>query len=100
MTTDTLRIDRLTRSLIEAIDENGGVECSQVPEAFFPEDFYSRGGRDKDGTVAMMEATAREICLRCPIMALCLEAGMYEDYGIYGGTTPKQREKIKRERQI
>ena len=100
MTTDMLRIDRLTRSLVEAIDENGGVECAKVPEAFFPEDFYGRGNYDHDGTVKRMEQTAREICMRCPIIAKCLEVGMYEDYGIFGGTTPKQRQQIKREREI
>jgi hypothetical protein len=100
MTSDIIKINRLTVSLLEAIEENGGVECAQVPAAFFPEDFYKRIGHDTDGTVAAMTETARQICMRCPIIAKCLEVGMYEDYGIWGGTTPKQREQIKREKEI
>jgi len=42
--------------------------------------------------------TARQICMRCPVMDKCLKVGMFEDYGIWGGTTPKQRQKLKRER--
>jgi WhiB family redox-sensing transcriptional regulator len=50
--------------------------------------------------VRLAENTAREICLRCPVIALCLKVGLYEDYGIWGGTTPEQRRKLKRQQQI
>jgi len=29
-------------------------------------------------------------------MAKCLQVGMYEDFGIWGGATPEQRKRIKR----
>jgi hypothetical protein len=75
----------------------GGVECEQVPNIFFPEDYI---GTTDAKTIAMTVETARAICLRCPVMAKCLKVGMFEDYGIYGGTTPQQRKQLRREQQI
>jgi hypothetical protein len=93
MTYDKLRIDRITLDLHEAIIDNGGVECEQVPEIFFPEDLGNQGASHMR---VMATETAREICLRCPVMAKCLEVGMFEDFGIWGGATPEQRRKIRR----
>ena len=75
----------------------GGVECEQVPNIFFPEDYI---GTTDAKTIRMVTSTAREICLRCPVMAKCLKVGMFEEYGIYGGTTPAQRKQLRREQQI
>jgi len=52
------------------------------------------------GMVRLAENTAREICMRCPVIAQCLRVGLREEFGIWGGTTPKQRAKIRREQQI
>ena len=93
MTYDKLRIDRITLDLHEAIIDNGGVECEQVPDIFFPEDLSTTG---QSVMRVMATETAREICLRCPVMAKCLEVGMFEDFGIWGGSTPEQRRKLKR----
>jgi len=93
MTYDKLRIDRITLDLHEAIIDNGGVECEQVPDIFFPEDLSTPG---QSVMRNMATETAREICLRCPVMAKCLEVGMFEDFGIWGGATPEQRRKLKR----
>jgi WhiB family redox-sensing transcriptional regulator len=41
---------------------------------------------------------ARRLCLRCEVRAECLEDGMGEQYGIWGGLSPKQRIRIKRGR--
>ena len=99
MTTDkSARQDRDTTALMHAIEENGGVECSQVPHVFFPEDFHTSS--QSMGMVRLAEYTAREICMSCPVIAQCLKVGFYEDYGIWGGTTPEQRRKLKREQQI
>ena len=92
----TANISRLNIELIEAVDRNGGVECAQVPAIFFPRDFAGYQHELYEQAVN----TAREICLRCPIMALCLKVGMHEPYGIWGGTTPEQRKQIKREYEI
>lgn len=37
---------------------------------------------------------AKTICAGCPVQADCLVAGMSEDYGIWGGLSPKQRKRI------
>ena len=100
MTTDKTSLERLTLDLTEAIIDNGGVECVHVPEVFFPEDFRAKAkGQDLE-MARWAEQTAREICLRCPVMAKCLKVGMYEDYGIWGGATAEQRKKIRREKLI
>jgi hypothetical protein len=93
MTYDKLTIDRITLDLHEAIIDNGGVECEQVPDIFFPEDLSTPG---QSAMRIMATDTAREICMRCPVMAKCLQVGMYEDFGIWGGATPEQRKRIKR----
>lgn len=96
MTSDIIRIDRITLDLHEAITDNGGVECEQLPDIFFPEEFYRRGSDVV--TVRIATDTAREICMRCPVMAKCLKVGMFEEFGIWGGTTPEQRKKLRRTR--
>jgi hypothetical protein len=97
MTYDKLTLERITLDLVDAIRDNGGVECEQVPDIFFPEDFRAKTkGQDLE-MAKMAEQTAREICLRCPVMAKCLKVGMYEEYGIWGGTTADQRKRIKKE---
>lgn len=49
------------------------------PEMFFP----NRGSR---------AAEARAVCATCPVRAECLEAGRLEHYGVWGGTTFKERQ--------
>lgn len=95
MTTDKVKHERIVTDLNEAIMDLGNVECEQVPDIFYPEDF--------SGSLQMREMavqTARKICLRCPVIAKCLKAGMYEEYGIWGGTTPEQRKRLKRQQII
>ena len=93
MTTDKLLLNRITLDLHEAITELGGVECEKVPEIFFPEDFGSVGDpKLKNQAIE----TARAICMKCPVIDKCLKVGLFEEYGIWGGTTPEQRRKIRR----
>jgi len=83
----TLRqIERKYIELQEAIRNNDGVDCSQVPEVFFPED-------EHDGmTRKSMVQVAKEVCADCPVRLRCLDyalsAGMQ---GIWGGTTYSER---------
>lgn len=93
MTTDNLVLNKITLDLHEAIADIGGVACEKVPEIFFPEDLGQPGdSRLKNAAIE----TARDICLECPVMDKCLKVGLYEEYGIWGGTTPEQRRKIRR----
>ena len=40
----------------------------------------------------------RKICFTCPIQKACLDAGMEEEYGIWGGFTRRERTKIRNQR--
>jgi hypothetical protein len=96
MTPDKETQERLTLDLMEAIMDNGGVECVQVPDIFFPEDFRSTTYGQDFQMAKIAEQTAREICFRCPVMAKCLKVGMYEEFGIWGGSTAEQRKKLRK----
>lgn len=95
MTTDKVKQERIIVDLNEAIMDIGNVECEQIPDIFYPEDFS-----DSVNMREMAVKTAREICFRCPVMTKCLKAGMYEEYGIWGGTTPEQRRRLRKQQQI
>jgi WhiB family transcriptional regulator, redox-sensing transcriptional regulator len=92
MTSDKLLLNRITLDLHEAISDLDGVECEKVPEIFFPEDFGVGDSRLKQEAVE----TARAICFKCPVIDKCLKVGLFEEYGIWGGTTPEQRRRIRR----
>jgi WhiB family redox-sensing transcriptional regulator len=64
--------------------------CAQIdPEIFFPE----KGGSP---------AAAKKICHTCTVKDTCLEAGLAKPgtIGVWGGTTPKERRRITRGREI
>ena len=46
------------------------------------------------------EAEALSICATCPVRAQCLDYAIRnrEPYGIWGGATPEQRRRLRRER--
>jgi WhiB family redox-sensing transcriptional regulator len=81
------QIERKYIELQEAIRENGGVECAQVPDIFFPDD------QDPESRRYMIEV-AKTICEDCPLRIQCLDyavsAGMQ---GIWGGTTDSERKR-------
>ena len=60
------------------------------PDSWFPNMSSSRKGL----------AEARKICKTCPVMVQCREWAieMYEDFGLWGNTTPRQRRRIRKER--
>ena len=53
------------------------------PDLFYPE----KGGN-----------APRKICLVCVVREQCLEAGLEEHYGIWGGTNERERRKIRKQR--
>lgn len=62
--------------------------CAQVDtEMFFPE----KGGSTRE---------AKSICARCPVAADCLDYALAfpnsHDYDIYGGTSPKERRRLRK----
>ena len=55
---------------------------------FFPE----RGPEEK-----LAVAAAKEICASCAVRQPCLETGMSESRGIWGGLTPPERRRLRDE---
>jgi WhiB family redox-sensing transcriptional regulator len=67
--------------------------CREVgSEIFFPPD---------DKPVARdFYANAKSICNRCSVTVECLEYGLAETYGVWGGTTPSERAAMREHRNI
>jgi SUMO ligase MMS21 Smc5/6 complex component len=87
----TLRqIERKYIELQEAIRNNDGVQCAELPSVFFPNDEPDPESRQ------VMVDVAKQICNDCPVRLRCfdyaLSAGMY---GIWGGTTYEERVKLR-----
>lgn len=80
-------IQRKYATLLIALEENGGAECQQMPEIYFPEDNVAWSERRKEVLVTKM------ICKRCPIVEQCLSYALAakEPWGIWAGTTPEER---------
>lgn len=60
-------------------------------EFFFPE----RGiGRSTMTDERLSEETRRalKVCASCPVRKECLDYGLEDDYGIFGGLLPRQRQ--------
>jgi WhiB family redox-sensing transcriptional regulator len=55
------------------------------PDLFFPLD-------------GLMTPEAREACGRCPVREECLEFGLNEFYGIWGGLTFRDRQRLRKAR--
>lgn len=70
-----------------SLDWRDSAACvGQDPEAWFP----------SDGDPGLM---AKKICHSCPVQNECLEYALTErlnSHGIYGGTSAKQRQRMKR----
>jgi hypothetical protein len=57
--------------------------CATVdPDLFYPE---------KGGSVAY----AKRVCATCPVKAPCLEYGIGDPHGVYGGKSAPERERIR-----
>ena len=87
----TLRqIERKYIELQEAIRNNDGVQCAELPAVFFPNDEPDPESRQ------VMVDVAKQICADCPVRLRCfdyaLSAGMQ---GIWGGTTYEERQKLR-----
>ncbi len=86
----TRQLERKYIELQHAISENGGVECSQLPHVFFPEDEPDVYLRKK------LIKVAKDVCNDCPVRLRCfdyaLSAGMV---GVWGGTTAEERAKLR-----
>ena len=86
----TRQLERKYIELQHAISENGGVECSQLPAVFFPEDEPDVYLRKK------MIKVAKDVCNDCPVRLRCFDYALSAHMvGIWGGTTTEERSKLR-----
>jgi WhiB family redox-sensing transcriptional regulator len=81
-------MQRITTKLLQPLDWQANARCHEVdPEIFFPE----RGGSSK---------AARSVCGQCKVREQCLEYALNnkEQFGIWGGTSERERRRLRRER--
>ncbi|MBK5228106.1 MAG: WhiB family transcriptional regulator [Actinobacteria bacterium] len=81
-------MQRITTKLLQPLDWQERARCHEVePEIFFPE----RGGSSK---------AARSVCSQCTVREECLEYALNnkEQFGIWGGTSERERRRLRRER--
>lgn len=38
---------------------------------------------------------AKAMCARCPVQSACFDEGLWEDHGVWAGTTPKERRRLR-----
>ncbi|MDJ0454382.1 WhiB family transcriptional regulator [Gordonia amicalis] len=70
-------------------DWHEGVPCSTAdPDAFFPTHYND-----------VQTADAKRICAACDVRTLCLQWALdnREEHGVLGGTTPRDRQRIRKE---
>lgn len=54
---------------------------------------------DEIGQMANQEVqAAKAVCAKCPVRAECLEYGIDEKHGVWGGRSPKERQAIRKHR--
>jgi WhiB family redox-sensing transcriptional regulator len=83
-------MQRITTKLLQPVEWQTHALCTQVdPEIFFPE----RGGSSK---------AARSVCAQCDVRTQCLEYALNnkEQFGIWGGTSERERRRLRRERTV
>jgi WhiB family redox-sensing transcriptional regulator len=81
-------MQRITTKLLQPLDWQAKARCTEVdPEIFFPE----RGGSSK---------AARAVCAQCEVRLKCLEYALNnkEQFGIWGGTSERERRRLRKER--
>ncbi|WP_280381432.1 WhiB family transcriptional regulator [Nocardia wallacei] len=84
VSTDSL-MARLAADLQDQEDWQDRAVCAQTdPDAFYPE----KGGSTAD---------AKKVCMRCPVRVECLRYALDHDerFGIWGGTSERERRRIK-----
>lgn len=85
-------IDDCTFGAPQAADTSWMLQGScatEDPELFFPVG---------DGPAAQAQiAQARAVCAGCPMLARCLEYGMTQEFGVWGGTSEAERRRLRQQ---
>ena len=84
---------RTAEKFFRAVKENGGVECSQYPNLFVPDEISAHGA-------ATDYEFLKTVCQRCPVLDLCADytIELNPTYGLWAGMTPRQIRKKHKER--
>lgn len=71
--------------------------CAHLPVEESDRLFFGIENREAPGRLIAAANKARAICRRCPIEAACLTNALLHDerYGVWGGTSGRQREKLR-----
>jgi WhiB family redox-sensing transcriptional regulator len=83
-----MKPDQAFTQLSNAIRKHGAPVCQETdPETWFPQVGDSYGD----------SRTAKKLCNECPVKTECLTFALAnnEMFGIWGGLTPKERQRIK-----
>lgn len=77
--------------LMWAQEAAGETPCQSAPDLYFPD-------LDQDISPLATLRLAKTMCGECPIRVQCLNYAVAneEGHGVWGGTTPKERSKIRR----
>jgi WhiB family redox-sensing transcriptional regulator len=84
-------LSRLPAPIIEEWEWQYEGTCRSVdPEVFFPPDSERGPVRQR------RELRAKQYCESCPVLARCREHALVvqEPYGVWGGLTPRERDRI------
>ena len=69
-----------------------GLCATEDPDLFFPDH------DERTAAFANQAEQAKQICFRCPIMSTCADYSLqYEEYGVWGGMTPSERRKERKD---
>jgi transcription factor WhiB len=74
-------VDALCRTKAQRMD------YPSIDAQFFPD----RNSANRSISLLHPEKVAKALCVRCPVRKRCLEYGRDENYGIWGGTLPRER---------
>jgi hypothetical protein len=87
--TNQRHLNQVAASLMAEIHENGGTECAENPDLFFPD------GQDMEMNTLQIRI-AKTICERCPVLLRCTEYTLLENapFGVWAGLTPLERRQM------
>lgn len=74
---------------------------SQALCAEYEEDYWFPVSNSQGKKSAEQRREAKRICAECPVLGDCLEHSLiYEEHGIWAGTSANERKRIRKERGI
>jgi WhiB family redox-sensing transcriptional regulator len=77
----------LYQIFINKVLEHGKVPCQEAPDLFDLDEI------NKNGELDYQIRSCKMLCQKCPVQRECAEYAIVakEQYGIWGGTTPRER---------